>query len=155
MPSQKFKDKRREWLGRYIPAEILGTATALAGAWVVFAYSGSYAAATGAGWFSEGIGFYGYFITTELLKSSRKYRQHRFFKRLSLAIGAASTNLLVEFLPAELVDNFLIRPGLMFAIPHAVHPYPVGFLVAKFSADILFYVFAIAGYESRKRWLKR
>lgn len=155
MGNLNLKNKKREWLRRYIPAEVLGTITSLIAAWVVYSQSHSYLAATGAGWFGEGIGFYGYFITTELFNSSQKFKQYSFIKRASLAISAASTNLLVEFLPAELLDNFIIRPFAMFEAPHFIHPYPIGFLVGKFSADIIFYVFAIIGYESRKRWLHR
>ncbi len=155
MATAEFRAKRREWLRRYIPAEVLGTATALTGAWIAFANSGNYVGATAAGWFCEGVGFYGYFIILELLSNGRRYRELSLWKRISLAIGAASTNLLVEFLPAEIFDNFIIRPYLMYLLPHYVHPYPVGFLAGKFSADIFFYAFAIVGYESRKRWLKR
>jgi hypothetical protein len=150
-----LRNKRREWLKRYIPAEILGTTTALIGAWTVYTHSHSFIAATAAGWVGEGIGFYGYFITLELLTNSQRYREHSFVKRVSLAVAAASTNLLVEFLPAELLDNFIIRPYLMYLVPHYIHPYPLGFLVGKFSADILFYALAIVGYEARKRWLRR
>ncbi len=150
-----MKNKRGEWLRRYIPAEILGTITSLTGAWIVYAHTQSFVAATASGWFCEGIGFYGYFITTELLSNSRRYSQYRLLKRVSWAVTAASTNLLVEFLPAEILDNFIIRPFAMFEAPHYIHPYPVGFLVGKFSADIIFYMFAIIGYESRKRWLHR
>jgi hypothetical protein len=153
--SQSLSNKRREWLRRYIPAEILGTITALIGAWVVYAHTHSYVAATTSGWVGEGIGFYGYFIILELLANSKRYNQHSFLKRTSLAISAASTNLLVEFMPAELLDNFIIRPFAMFEAPHYIHPYPVGFLVGKFSADIIFYALAIMGYEARKRWLHR
>lgn len=147
--------RRREWLRRYIPAEIIGTTTALIGAWVVYAHSRSFVLATASGWVGEGLGFYGYFISVELLASSRRYRDQSLLKRLALAVTAASTNLLVEFLPAELLDNFIIRPYLMFLVPHYIHPYPVGFLAGKFSADILFYALAIVGYEARKRWLGR
>lgn len=149
------KEKRREWLKRYIPAEILGTAFSVVAASIAFSQSHNYIAATATGWFFEGVGFYGYFIVLELFSSGQRYRELGFFKRISLAIGAASTNLLVEFLPAEIFDNFIIRPYLMYLLPHYVHPYPVGFLAGKFSADIFFYAFAIVGYESRKRWLKR
>lgn len=155
MTTQTIRNKRSEWLRRYIPAEILGTITALIGAWSVYAHTHSYVAATASGWAGEGIGFYGYFITIELLSNSKRYREHRLVKRISLAIAAASTNLLIEFMPAELLDNFIIRPFLMYLVPHYIHPYPVGFLVGKFSADIIFYAFAILGYESRKRWLHR
>lgn len=155
MAEHVLKSKRTEWLRRYVPAEVLGTITALIGAWWVYGHTHSYIAATAAGWFGEGVGFYGYFISLELLASHKRYGQHSFLKRISLAIATASTNLLVEFLPAEVLDNFIIRPYLMYLLPHYIHPYPVGFLAGKFSADILFYALAIVGYESRKRWLHR
>lgn len=155
MGKPNLKSKRKEWLRRYIPAEVLGTITALIGAWTVYANTGSFVAATASGWVGEGIGFYGYFINKELLLNTRRYNEYSFFKRILLAIAAASTNLLVEFMPAEILDNFIIRPFLMYLIPHYVHPYPIGFLVGKFSADILFYVLAIVGYETRKHWLHR
>lgn len=155
MAGQIIRNKRQEWLRRYIPAEILGTVTALTGAWVAYAHTHSYVAATASGWVGEGIGFYGYFIVVELLLNSQRYRDRSLVKRIYLAIAVASTNLLVEFLPAEIFDNFIIRPFLMYLIPHYIHPYPIGFLAGKFSADIVFYAFAILGYESRKRWLRR
>lgn len=155
MDTHKFKAKRKEWLRRYIGAEILGTLLALGAAWVVYEQTKSFVAATAAGWVGEGIGFYGYFITTELLFHAKRYRQHGIVKRITLAVSAASSNLLVEFMPAEIIDNILIRPYLMYLVPHYIHPYPVGFLVGKFSADLLFYVFAIAAYETKKHWLRR
>jgi hypothetical protein len=146
--------KTKEWLHRYIPAEVLGTVGALIGAWLVFTHTHSYIGAAASGWVGEGIGFYGYFITTELLAGSKKFKDQTVIKRIWLAISAASTNLFVEFLPAELFDNFIIRPYAMFIAPQYIHPYPVGFLVGKFSADLVFYVFAIIGYEARKRIFK-
>ncbi|HSX33587.1 MAG TPA: hypothetical protein VLF91_04595 [Candidatus Saccharimonadales bacterium] len=155
MDHQRLASKRQEWLKRYIPAEILGTAAALAGAWSVYTLTHSFAAATASGWTSEGIAFYGYFICAELLLNGKRYSSHPVMKRVPLAVAAASTNLLVEFLPAEVFDNFIVRPFLMFFVPQHIHPYPVGFLAGKFSADVLFYALAIIGYETRKRWLRR
>ena len=155
MKHGKLSGKTQEWLRRYIPAEVLGTLGALIAAWSVYGHTHSYIAAAASGWVGEGIGFYGYFVTTELVLNHRKYSQYGFVKRISLAVATASTNLLVEFLPAEILDNFIIRPYLMYLIPQYVHPYPLGFLAGKFSADIIFYAFAIVGYESRKRWLHR
>lgn len=153
--SYHLKAKQKEWLRRYIPAEILGTTLALGAAWITYAHTHSFIAATASGWLGEGIGFYGYFVTLELTVNSRRYSEHSLVRQIPLALTAASTNLLVEFLPAEVVDNFFIRPYLMYLLPHYIHPYPVGFLAGKFSADILFYTLAIAGYEFRKRWLRR
>lgn len=147
--------KRREWLRRYIPAEIIGTTTALTAAWIAYAHSGSYLAAAGSGWVGEGIGFFGYFIIRELVVNHRRHAGQPLLKRLSNTITSASTNLLVEFAPAEIIDSFIIRPFAMYAVPLTIHPYPVGFLIGKFSADILFYTIATIGYEARKRWLHR
>ena len=151
----RHSSKVREWLRRYIPAEILGTVGALVAAWVVYGRSHSYIAAAASGWTGEGIAFYGYFIIAELLGGGRKYRQLSPLKRIFAAVAAASTNLIVEFMPAEIVDGFIIRPFAMYAAPHYIHPYPLGFLAGKFSADIIFYTFAIVGYEARKHWLHR
>ena len=155
MDKQSFKEKRLEWLQRYIPAEILGTTIALIGAWTVYIHSHSFVAAAAAGWLGEGFGFYGYFIVTELILNTERYAQYSFVKRISLAFVAAGTNLLVEFVPAELLDSFIVRPFLMYLVPHYIHPYPIGFLAGKFSADIIFYTLAIVGYEARKHWLRR
>lgn len=155
MDQQSLKAKRKEWLSRYIPAEIIGTAAAVLGAWSIYTRTNSYIAATAVGWVGEGIGFYGYFVLLELTSNVKKYSQHGVVKRLALAATEASTNLLVEFLPAELLDNFIIRPFLMYLVPHYIHPYPLGFLVGKLGADILFYALAITGYEARKHWLHR
>lgn len=155
MGMPNLREKRTEWLKRYIPAEIAGTAVALACAWIVYAHIHTLASATGAGWLGEGIGFYGYFIVAELTLRARWYQTYPLLKRIALVVITASTNLFVEFMPAEIFDNFIIRPFLMYMAPQYIHPYPLGFLAGKFSADILFYVLAIAGYEARKRWLRR
>lgn len=152
---KKPRNKLRQWLKRYIPAEILGTLGAVLAAWVTFSHTHSYLAATASGWVGEGVGFYGYFIITELFFSAKRYGEHSFLKRTYLAIGAASTNLLVEFVPAEVLDNFILRPFLMYEVPQHIHPYAVGFLVGKFGADIIFYCLAVVGYEARLRWLRR
>lgn len=155
MNNQKSSSRVREWLRRYIPAEILGTLGALIAAWMAFGHTHLYVIAAASGWVGEGIGFYGYFITTELLSSSKRYQEHSFIKRASLAVAAASTNLLVEFAPAEVLDNFIIRPFAMYITPQYIHPYALGFLAGKFGADIVFYALAVVGYEARKRWLHR
>jgi hypothetical protein len=155
MNSLKLKSKTREWLNRYIRAEVLGTIGALIAAWVVYGHTHSYIAAAASGWVGEGIGFYGYFIAAELLLNSRKYHQYPLIKRVYLVVAAASTNLLVEFMPAEILDNLFIRPFAMYIVPQYIHPYPIGFLAGKFSADVIFYILAIIGYETRKHWLHR
>lgn len=149
-----LKMKAKEWLHRYIPAEILGTCVALIAAWLVYAHTHSFVLATAAGWLGEGCGFYGYFVTNELVFHARRYREHAIARRVALAVTKSTTNLFIEFMPAELVDNFFVRPLAMYSFPQFIHPYPVGFLVGKLAADGAFYAFAIVGYELRKHWMR-
>lgn len=135
-------------------AELLGTLIALGFAWATYSRTHSYVAAAGAGFVGEGIGFYGYFITTELWKHGLRTKGVPFHKRISIIVTKSSSNLLVEFAPAEIFDNLFIRPFAMFLVPQYIKPYALGFIVGKFAADILFYAFAILGYEAKKRWLK-
>lgn len=153
--NQKLRNKTKEWCKRYIPAEILGTFGALLAASIVYGHTHSYVAAAASGWIGEGVGFYGYFISAELLLNGKRYRAYPIFKRLASVIGVASSNLLVEFAPAEILDTFFIRPFAMYIAPQHIRPYAVGFLAGKFGADIVFYLFAILGFEARKKWLRR
>jgi hypothetical protein len=51
------RSKLRAWATRYLPAELLGTLTALVAAWTAHAASGSTASAAVAGAVGEGIGW--------------------------------------------------------------------------------------------------
>lgn len=149
------RSKRIEWLKRYVPAELLGTLTALLAAGLSYNHSHSFILATATGWAGEGIGFYGYFVVTEFIMAHRRHINLPFLRRLGHALSSASSNLLIEFLPAELLDTFFLRPFLLFLIPHLIHPYLFGFLIGKFAADAAFYGLAICGYEIKKRWFMK
>lgn len=154
MKHEVLRRKFIEWIRHYLLAEALGTLISVAMAYAAFEHSHSYVVAAGAGFVGEGIGFYGFFVIRELLTNARAYRHIPFLRRISTIIAKSSTNLIVEFAPAEILDNFFLRPFLMYATPHYIHPYALGFLAGKLSADIIFYCFAIVGYEARKRWIK-
>jgi hypothetical protein len=154
MPQHRLTRKLKEWLQRYVPAELLGTLIALIFAWVAYAKTRSYIVATGAGLVGEGIGFYGFIITKELWTNKLHTRGLSLPRRLAAVISRSGTNLLVEFAPAEVLDNFLIRPFALYMAPHYIHPYAVGFVIGKFCADMLFYALAIAGYELKNHWLQ-
>ena len=145
------KAKFKEWLRRYIVAELLGTVISVGFASFLFVRTHNYVVATGGGLVGEGIGFYGYFIVSELVINNQRYRAYSLLKKLKKIIALTSTNLIIEFVPAEIADSIFIRPFLMFYVPHYLKPYALGFLVGKFSADMLFYIFAVAGYEFKKR----
>lgn len=149
--SRGMQHKFREWLRRYLLAETLGTTLALIFATVTYVHTHSYLVATGAGFVGEGIGFYGYLVVLELVTNGKAYRQLSIFRRLAAIVSKSSTNLIIEFAPAEIIDNIFIRPFLMFYMPQHIHPYALGFFVGKELADVLFYAFAIGGYEVKQR----
>jgi hypothetical protein len=150
---EKAKSKFKEWLRRYILAELLGTAIALALATVAYSHTHSYLAAAGAGFAGEGIGFYGYFIVSELMQHGLRYKGLPLYKQIPLVLAKSGTNLFVEFAPAEVLDNIFVRPVALYIVPQHIKPYVLGFIIGKLGADLFFYIFAIAGYEAKKRWV--
>lgn len=151
MNSDRAKRKFKEWLRRYVIAELLGTAVAVCFAYITFLHTHSYVKAAAAGFVGEGIGFYGYFVASELLQSGKAYAGLPLLRRLGAIIAKSSTNLIIEFAPAEIVDNVFVRPFLMFYAPQHIKPYALGFIAGKLSADAMFYIFAISGYEVKQR----
>lgn len=148
------KSKAKEWLRRYLPAEVLGTITALASAGITFSLSESYALSGFAGTMGENVGYYGYFITIEFIEHHKFFSSHKPFRRSILVINKTTRNLLVEFGPAEVFDSFIIRPFAMSVAPIFITPYLLGVFIGKLAADAVFYGFAILGYEARKKWFK-
>ncbi|HSX32454.1 MAG TPA: hypothetical protein VLF43_04270 [Candidatus Saccharimonadales bacterium] len=148
--------KVREWVIRYGPAEIGGTVAAFAGAYVSLAISDSLAAAAIAGTIGEGVGFYGVAASREAVRYWRSHHGHTRVRRAWLTGLHTLRGMMVEFGPAEIVDSFAVRPGLLYIIPFLMGEanYAIAFLIAKITADLVFYGFAIIGYEVRRRFIE-
>jgi hypothetical protein len=145
--------KLLEWARRYLPAEALGTSTALAAAWVEYALSGSLVSAAIAGTIGEALGYYGYIVIREVLRHGGG-RRLRGAPRRRWRLGIKTVrDLLIEFGPAELIDSFLARPFFMYLMPSLLHDFTAGILVGKLAADAIFYSLAIGAYELRKQYL--
>ena len=123
------------WLRRYLPAELIGTLTALLCAWLAIGLTGNAAAAAVSGTWGGNLGFYGIIFGREL--SRRNLR----------ALPAILRDLVLEFGPATALDTLLLRPALMYAgmalVPHSA----IGLIAGKLAADIIFYAPAIFSYE--------
>ena len=150
------KQKPKEWLKRYLPSEIAGTITALLAAYIAKQAGYNAIAIAFAGSFGEAIGFY----TTVFIKQiidARKALKHSNNKHLPLqkylVIIAA---LLIEFGPAGLIDDCIVRPFFMYWFPILLNNFAIGILAGKFAGDICFYFFVILSYEfiKKKRKLK-
>lgn len=145
--------KLREWLRRYLPAEIIGTVTAVAGAFIGFNATGSYVIGAIAGTIGENIGYYGYFVVRESLRHYKNHAHHSPLRRIGLVAFKTLRDMLVEFGPAEALDSFLVRPFFMYIMPQIIPNFAAGVLAGKLIADVVFYTFAIIGYEFKKRWI--
>jgi hypothetical protein len=145
--------KLREWFGRYLPAELLGTLTALAAAWTVHAVSGSLISAAVAGTIGESLGFYGCMVVREALRNDIRHRHLGRVRRLWLTGSRTVRDLLIEFGPAELVDSLLARPLFMYLMASLLDNFTAGIVAGKLAADVIFYGIAISAYELKQRYL--
>ncbi len=131
----------REWVRRYLAAELVGIVAALAATGWALAWwpdqllIAAYAAALG-----EGVGFYLGFIVTRYVREPIAGSPPR---RLAVIIAAC----VVEFGPAEIADTVLVRPAAMLLGSLGTGNVIIGVLVGKLVADVVFYGLAIASYE--------
>ena len=145
--------KLREWFGGDLPAELLGTLTALAAAWTVHAVSGSLISAAIAGTIGESLGFYGCLAVREVRYYDALHRDHGRLRRRWLTGTRTLRDLLIEFGPAELVDSFLTRPLFMYLMASLLQNFTAGIVAGKLAADVIFYGVAISAYELKRRYL--
>jgi hypothetical protein len=148
-----MKRKVKEWLKRYLPAEILSVIATLATAMLVFKATNDPLSTALAGTWGGNIAYFGYILVKDILITEKKCGTAGAaytFKHLFNNLRA----LVLEFGPAEVLDSFLIRPALMYYIPVWIGQLALGILIAKIAADITFYIPAIISYELRDKYLK-
>jgi len=145
--------KVKEWVKRYLPAEIISVVTTIIPAIVVYRLTGNLVATAFAGTWGGNIGYFGFIIRTDIFATNKQLRadgQVYTFSTLLKNIRA----LFVEFGVAELLDSFVIRPSLMYCLPLLVGSVTWGIVLAKVIADITFYIPVILGYEVAKKHYK-
>ena len=142
--------KIKEWVKRYLPAEIVGTLTAICAASITHIFSDNpifiaYIATLG-----EAIGFFSTIFIQYLLIFSKKRKTEN--RRISLLdISKIISHILLEFGPAEIIDSLLLRPFFMYLFPLLVESFTLGILLGKIAGDIIFYLLVILSYEMKKK----
>ena len=147
-----MKQKLTEWLKRYGLAEVISLSLTVASSWLTFYFTQNKIITALVGTWIGNIGYFGTILIEDILLAikqlravDRKYTVETFYKN----IGA----LFIEFGIAELFDTLFIRPTLMYYLPIWVENLSWGVVIAKFAADITFYIPAIVSYEfSKKKW---
>ena len=148
-----IKEKSREWLKRYLPAEITGTVTAIGAAGIMHLFSDNHILIAYTGSLAEAIGFYSTILVQRVL-SVRKInhttnKKFHFSDSLTLL-----SSILLEFGPAGIIDGLFLRPFFMYIFPIFLNNFTLGIFAGKIAGDITFYILVILSYEIKKQHKK-
>lgn len=148
-----MKNKVKEWLKRYIPAEIISIVLTLISSVLTYEITQSNLTMALVGTWVGNCGYFGTILLTDIFKTNRDLALKN--KPYTLkTFGRNIRALFVEFGIAEFFDSLFVRPTLMYYIPIWVNDISLGVILAKFAADITFYVPAIVAYELSKKKLR-
>ena len=145
--------KFKEWLKRYLPANILSTIITLLTVLIVLKLTGNNVLAAFLGSIFESIAYYGFILTRDVIETKKKYSKEK-RKYTTKSFLKNIRNLFLEFGLAEIMDTLIIRPFFLYVCPIVLGSVTIGTLVGKYIADILFYIPTIISYEMRKKHLK-
>lgn len=146
-----MKSKVKEWIKRYLPAEILSVIATMAAAWLTFESTNSHVTTALAGTWAGNIAYFGYILINDIYFTSRQRRAENLSAYSFSALLINLRALFVEFGFAEVLDSFFIRPALMYYIPLVTGNLSLGIFIAKIAADVTFYIPAIISYELSKK----
>jgi hypothetical protein len=134
-------------------AEVISLILTVGGAWLTFHFTQNKITTALVGTWAGNTGYFGTILIEDILLTikqlevfGKKYALETFYKNVRA--------LFVEFGIAELFDTLFIRPTLMYYIPIWVNELSWGVVIAKFTADITFYVPTIVSYELSKKKLR-
>ncbi len=139
--------KLKEWVRRYLPCEIAGTAAEFGAAGAAYAGTGSLAVAAVAATVGASVGYYAAAYASALRWSYRNQAHRRGARRLAVANLLALRSVAVEFGPAELIDSVAVRPLAFYAGPLMFGDVLAGWVFGKLVSDVAFYACAIFSFE--------
>jgi hypothetical protein len=148
-----IKQKGKEWLKRYLPAEIVATFTAVGAASIAHVFCKNHVVAAYAGSFGEAIGFYSTILIQNILIADKKNKIENKKESFSGFIKIIA-GIILEFGPAGVIDGLLLRPFFMILFPVLLKNFTLGILFGKIAGDLIFYFLVILSYEMKIRYKK-
>lgn len=148
-----MKNKAKEWIKRYLPAEIISIVVTLVSSVLTYKLTNSNLTTALVGTWIGNIGYFGTILLSDVCSTIQELKLKNrpyTYKTFGLNVRA----LFVEFGIAEFFDSLFVRPTLMYYCPIWVNDITLGVVMAKFTADITFYVPAIIAYELSKKKLR-
>ena len=148
-----IKEKSRECLKRYLPAEITGTVTAMGAAGIMHLFSDNHILIAYTGSLAEAIGFYSTILLQRIsgILDINRVSNKKFHFSDSLRLFSG---ILLEFGPAGIIDGLFLRPFFMYIFPLFLKNFTLGILAGKIAGDITFYILVILSYEIKKHHKK-
>ena len=144
----------KEWCLRYLPAEAFSFVITIVLIFFMARAGCGRLAIAFAGTWAGNITYFGYLFVADVVLVRRQLAGAG--KNYSFsALGKNVRALVAEFGVAELLDSLLIRPALMYYVPLWVHSIIAGSVIAKFAADVTFYIPAIISYELTKKKFRK
>lgn len=133
------------WVRRYLPAEVVGTLSALLVGLAVFAWSASPILTAVAATYAESVGFYAVLAVVV-------YREQRYIRIPRRQVAVRTVLLLVaEFGPAEIFDTVFLRPAAISLAVWVMGDPFWALLVGKLAADVVFYAIAAGSFTLTAR----
>lgn len=144
----RYIDHVRQWVRRYLPAEVVGAFTAVLASYLGYKLTNNYILAAYCATIGENIGYYGSILTRDLLLAYKGRKNNYSLKDTYRVIR----NMFIEFGFAELLDSLVIRPSCMYFFPKLINNLILGTFLGKIVADLIFYVPTIFFYELKKKY---
>lgn len=140
--------KIKDWVFRYGPAELLAIAGAIIGGLAAHYLFGNFIVTALAGTWGDNIAYYGKIAWNDI-----RERRNKDGSLTPLGVLKVVRNAVVEFGPGEYLDAFLIRPAVLYFSISTIGNPALALFIGKISADVVFYIPTIIGYELRKKHL--
>lgn len=145
-----LKQKFKEWLKRYLPAEIVGTVTAVGAASITHVFSDNHLFIAYAGSLGEAIGFYSTVFIQQFIIANNQLKIKSELFSLADFLKIIRT-IVLEFGPAGIIDGLILRPFFMYLFPLFLKNFTLGILLGKIAGDLTFYMLVILSYEIREK----
>ena len=146
--------KIRNWVKRFLPAEIICVITAVGCAKIIKLFTSNNLTIGYAGTVGEAIGFYSTIFVQNYLSEGRKVtiKNEKIYK---IGFFKIVLNIIQEFGPAALIDGVLLRPFFMYLFPLILNNLTLGIIVGKLLGDISFYALIIVFSQIKERNYKQ
>lgn len=145
--------KIKEWLKRYVPAQILSVVASVLLSVLFFLITDNRILLAYILTLVQTIIFYTYILIADILARYRRYAKEG-KKYTWLTFLKDVRNLIIEFGPSEILDIFIVRPAALYLGPLLLGNFAIGIIVGTLVADVIYYIPAILMYEMRKKYLK-